>query len=128
MPIIEGDPHRLGQIVGNLLHNACKYTSEQGKITVTTTTENQRVVLCVSDTGPGIVPGEEERIFEFFYRNPALRKIHQGMGIGLAVARQLAEAHGGTLTVAQKPGSGATFCLRLPLSRLFEVSHAAALR
>ena len=116
LPIIQADLHRLEQIVGNLLHNACKYTPEQGKIFVTTTAQNQQVAICISDNGPGIAPSEQTRIFELFYRNPAQRKIHQGMGIGLALARQLAEAHGGTLSVTSKPGAGATFCLYLPLA------------
>ena len=66
--------------------------------------------------GPGIANAEQERIFQLFYRSPAHQRRHQGMGIGLALARQLAGAHGGTLTVESEEGKGATFTLRLPLA------------
>jgi two-component system sensor histidine kinase SenX3 len=73
------------------------------------------VAVTVRDDGPGIAPMEQERIFQLFYRSPAQQRRHQGMGIGLALARQLAEAHGGTLTVQSAEGAGATFMLRLPI-------------
>ncbi|MFN8439673.1 MAG: ATP-binding protein [Caldilineaceae bacterium] len=116
LPILEVDARRIEQIVGNLLHNACKYTPEHGKITLTTRLEDQQALITVGDNGAGIAHGEEERIFEFFYRNPAQRKIHQGMGIGLALARQLAEAHGGTLSVQSIFPHGSLFVLHLPIS------------
>ncbi|MEZ4656254.1 MAG: HAMP domain-containing sensor histidine kinase [Caldilineaceae bacterium] len=119
LPPIEADPRRIEQILGNLLHNACKYTPAGGCVAVTAGVESQAcpplLWVDVTDSGPGIPAGEEERIFHFFYRNPNLRRIHQGMGIGLALSRQLAAAHGGSLTVAHRPGPGATFRLRLPL-------------
>ena len=121
LPTIWADPRRVEQVLGNLLHNACKYTPAGGCVTMTAhvdhTTSVPSVWVDVTDSGPGIPTSEDERIFEFFYRNPNLRRIHQGMGIGLALSRQLAEAHGGSLTVVHGSGPGATFRLRLPLRK-----------
>ena len=119
VPVLCIDAKRVGQIIGNLLHNACKYTPAGGWIAiqcaVTTADERQWATVQVADSGPGIAPAQQERIFQFFYRSPEQRRIHQGMGIGLALARQLAEAHNGKLTVASELGCGATFTLWLPL-------------
>lgn len=119
LPVLCLDAKRIGQIIGNLLHNACKYTPAGGQITVhcgvTQDPGQQWAFVQVKDNGPGIAATQQERIFQFFYRSPEQRRIHQGMGIGLALARQLAEAHNGKLTVTSEPGSGATFTLWLPL-------------
>lgn len=121
LPLIQADPKRVSQIMDNLLHNALKYTPSGGQVAVSAhylPAENSTapaVVVQVRDTGPGIARGEQERIFEFFYRSPAQRRIHQGMGIGLALSRQLAERLGGALSVAGQEGSGSTFSLRLPV-------------
>lgn len=118
LPAIDGDAKWLAQIVGNLLHNAYKYTPPGGQVTLAAQIEasSNLLTLTITDTGPGISPEEQEKIFTLFYRNPQQRRIHQGMGIGLALSRYLAEAHGGTLTVQSPPGQGATFCLSLPLA------------
>lgn len=128
LPIICADARRVTQIMGNLLHNACKYTPQGGRISVSAALEDsngtaidtpQRWLLVrVSNSGPGIPPEEQERIFDLFYRSPAQRRIHQGMGIGLALARELAVAHGGTLVVDSAPERGVTFSLRLPVAQL----------
>jgi len=121
LPLIQADPHRLDQILGNIIHNACKYTAPGGSIAVTAELapmpdQSPGVAVDVTDSGPGIPPQEQERVFEFFYRSPSQRRIHQGMGIGLALARQLAEAHGGSLTLESSVEAGSTFTLHLPLS------------
>lgn len=120
LPTICADPRRVEQILANLLHNACKYTPAGGCVTmtagVTQAGSSPALWVEVTDSGPGIPPGEEEHIFNFFYRNPSLRRIHQGMGIGLALSRQLAEAHGGALSIVHRLGPGATFRLCLPLA------------
>ena len=120
LPLLHADAKRVSQIVGNLIHNACKYTPSGGNVEVAAYPVREagsvtRIEVIVADTGPGIAPSEHEEIFQLFYRSPSQRHLHQGVGIGLALARQLAEAHGGTLVVASSPGAGATFTLSLPL-------------
>lgn len=120
-PTLTADPGRVEQIVANLLSNAVKFTPAGGQINVRLAPHYQNdtlagAMLSVTDTGPGIDPAEQEHIFEFFYRSPMQGPLREGMGIGLAVARQLALAHGGFLDVYSRPGAGATFILRLPLA------------
>ena len=110
------DPMRMGQIVGNLLDNAIKYTPNGGQIRIVAGTEGDRVLLTVEDSGPGIDPSEFERIFDFLYRSPRQERVREGMGIGLALSRRLAEAQGGTLTAHHRAaGTGARFVLSLPV-------------
>jgi signal transduction histidine kinase len=119
LPLITADAKRVAQIVGNLIHNALKYTPRGGQVQVTARltgmVDAPRLCVDVTDTGPGIALEEQERIFELFYRSPAQQRLHQGVGIGLFLARYLAERHQGTLTVASRPGHGSTFTLSLPL-------------
>ena len=115
LPLITCDSKRIDLIVDNIIHNALKYTPAGGTVRVTCFAEPTHVAINVSDNGPGIAKAEQERIFQLFYRSPAQQRRHQGMGIGLALARQLAEAHGGTLAVQSEEGRGASFTLRLPL-------------
>lgn len=121
LPLIQAAPKRLNQIMDNLLHNALKYTPPGGQVTVSARLAPPQdggppqIWVEVGDTGPGIALDEQAHIFEFFYRSPAQRRIHQGMGIGLALARQLALRHGGDLSVTSTVGQGSTFTLRLPV-------------
>lgn len=114
LPPIEADPVRIAQILGNLLDNAYKYTPGGGSVTVSTRGDGDAVVVRVADTGPGVASAEREQIFRFFYRAPDQNRVYEGMGIGLALSRRLAEAHGGSLTLAEADGGGACFELRLP--------------
>ncbi len=118
LPRMLVDPVRISQILGNLLDNAYKYTPSGGRVAVSAAQEgaghDAPVVVRVRDSGPGIDPADRENIFQFFYRSPKQTRIQEGMGIGLALARRLAEVHGGTLTVAEGEGDGAEFVLRLP--------------
>jgi signal transduction histidine kinase len=118
-PLICGDRRLVVRIVGNLLSNAIKYTPPTGQVRLHLAAQMCQgriwgALLSVADDGPGIAEDEQERIFEYFHRSAAHQQLADGMGLGLAVARRLAEAHGGTLTVVSTPGTGATFHLLLP--------------
>ena len=107
-----GDPDRLHQITLNLLSNAVKFTPPGGSVTVTTEAGDSGARLVVTDTGPG-VGDDGDRVFDRFWQGRAGREAG-GSGIGLAVARELAVAHRGTLTASDAPGGGARFTLSLP--------------
>ncbi|HBY93724.1 MAG TPA: hypothetical protein DEP84_07100 [Chloroflexi bacterium] len=114
LPTVAIDPDRLAQAVGNLLSNAVKYTRPGGTVTVAAGAEAGAIWVRVSDTGPGIPPDEQVRIFDPFYRGPPDRRFPEGMGLGLAIARDLVIAHGGRLEVDSTPGRGSEFALWLP--------------
>jgi len=115
LPTVRIDPHRLAQALGNLLSNAIKYTPAPGGVQVTAGSTAEDVWIQISDTGPGISPGEQARVFEPFYRSQAQQRFPQGLGVGLTLARDLVRAHGGDLTLSSTPGEGSTFTIRLPL-------------
>jgi two-component system sensor histidine kinase BaeS len=108
-----GDARRLHQVAINLLSNALKFTPPGGTISVRTFMEDSEAVLEVSDSGPGITEEERHAIWERFYRGTASRD-HAGSGIGLAVVKELVDAHGGTVTIDSRAGHGASFVVRLP--------------
>lgn len=109
----QGDAGRLHQIALNLLSNATKFTPESGTITVRTWTDGSGAHLQVADSGPGLRDGEAEQVFDRFWQGQAARG-RGGSGIGLSVARELAGAHGGTLTAGRAPAGGASFTLTVP--------------
>lgn len=114
VPPIHGDAHRLEMILTNLLGNAMKFTPAGGTIWLRTRVEGDVARISVADSGPGIPADEGERIFERFYRRePQSRTV--GAGIGLALAKELAELHGGTLTYESPATGGTIFTLSLPL-------------
>ncbi len=115
LPTVEVDPDRLAQVVGNLLSNAIKYTPVKGSVSVAAGIEGDQVWIRVSDTGPGIPPEEQARIFSPFYRSHPGRRFPQGMGLGLSIADSLVAAHGGRLELASTPGLGSHFTVWLPL-------------
>jgi signal transduction histidine kinase len=119
-----GDPNRLHQVVVNLLTNAMKYTAPGGRVTVRTFATGTEAVLEVTDSGPGIPEDERSAIWERFYRGTAGRRA-AGSGIGLAVVKELVDAHGGTVTVESPPEGGARFCVHLPTAATYEVSGSA---
>ena len=115
--LINGDEQRLRQVVWNLVRNALKFTPEGGTITVRTAdAPGGRLALSVADTGAGIAPEALGRLFDAFEQGDAPpRRGERGLGLGLTIARSIAEAHGGSLTAASPgPGRGATFTLHLP--------------
>jgi two-component system OmpR family sensor kinase len=110
---VRGDGERLRQVVGNLIENAVKYSPTGGTVEVRVGAVDGTHTVSVSDEGPGIAAADQELIFEKFGR-VAGEDAKPGTGLGLYIARSIAEAHGGTLDVASAPGQGATFTLRLP--------------
>jgi signal transduction histidine kinase len=109
------DQRWVHQVVTNLLGNALKFTRADGTVTISTRQDGAHAVLEVADTGVGIPPDELPRIFDRFWRGQAAAQT-SGSGIGLAIAAELALAHGGTLTAASQPGEGTRLTLTLPLS------------
>jgi signal transduction histidine kinase len=110
-----GDPARVEQILLNLLSNAIKYTSAGGKITVQCAVSGESASIAVKDTGRGVPQEKLESIFEPFVQlGRSLSSAHEGMGLGLAISRDLARAMGGDLKVSSKVGGGSTFTLTLP--------------
>lgn len=108
------DPERAAQILGNLLGNALRHTPPGGRVQVGAHARAGRVQITVQDTGSGIAPEHLERVFERFFRADAARTRGEGSGVGLTVARGLARALGGDLTVQSTVGEGSTFSWTLP--------------
>jgi two-component system phosphate regulon sensor histidine kinase PhoR len=115
--VIDGDPEALRELVDNLVSNAIKYTPEGGRVDVRMAVEGSSAVLSVQDTGIGIAPEDQGRIFERFYRvDKARSRQLGGTGLGLSIVKHVALAHGGNVSVKSIPGRGATFRVQLPLS------------
>ncbi len=117
--VVDADESRLIQIVGNLLHNAAKYTHAGGHIALKAAREGDDAVIRVSDDGEGIRPSALDRLFELFEQGErSADRSKGGLGIGLAVVRRLVELHGGTVEGrSEGPGTGSEFIVRLPLVR-----------
>ncbi|MBI3175746.1 MAG: sensor histidine kinase [Chloroflexi bacterium] len=115
LPTLSIDGMRMAEVVGNLLSNAVKYTPAGGTVTISAGADDTSFWLTVADTGVGILPDEREKIFQPFYRGETGRRIKQGMGLGLTIAREIVLAHGGELRVESEPGQGGAFTLSLPL-------------
>ncbi len=114
--VLHTDEGKLGQILRNLISNALKFT-ERGEVRVSVICEGTHVVFSVVDTGIGIAPEHQERIFhEFSQVEHALQRKVKGTGLGLPLSRKLSELLGGTLSVTSVPDAGSTFSLRLPVS------------
>jgi len=116
LPGVQADPLRLGQIVGNLVSNAIKFTPGGGTVTVEAGENGTNVWIRVSDTGPGIPRVDQEKMFEPFVRGGQGKRFPQGMGLGLSIARELAEAHGGKLELESEAGFGSKFTVWLPVN------------
>jgi two-component system, OmpR family, sensor kinase len=111
------DRSRVRQLVLNLLENAVKYTPRGGNVVVQLTSSDGRVLLTVADTGIGIAPGDVPHVFDRFWRADSARTRtgeRPGAGLGLAICKWIAEAHGGTIDVQSRPGRGTTFTVGFP--------------
>jgi two-component system, OmpR family, sensor histidine kinase BaeS len=115
LPTLNIDPDRLGQALGNLLSNAIKYTPTGGQVCVGAGCEPKDLWISVADTGPGIPIEKQAQVFEPFQRGADGRPFPQGMGLGLAIARDLVNAHGGHINLESQPGQGSRFTIWLPL-------------
>lgn len=113
--LVRADSDRLHQAVGNLLANAARYCRTGDDVAVGVRAENGHAVLEVVDSGPGIAEDELPHVFDRLWRGRAAKQV-AGSGIGLAVAREIAMAHGGTIEAASPEGGGTTITIRLPLS------------
>jgi two-component system sensor histidine kinase KdpD len=113
VPLVALDPVLVQQLFVNLLENAAKYTPPGSEIEIRAGREGGTLVVEVADRGPGIPLGDEERVFERFHRGPHAGV--RGVGLGLPIARAIAQAHGGRLVAASRPGGGAAFRLTLPI-------------
>lgn len=108
LPFVSADAERIHQVITNLLHNAIKFTPPNGSIKIFTYTQYDEVVIGIRDTGVGIPPEDAKRIFERFYKTDRARS-KGGMGLGLAIAKHLVQAHGGSIWLESEVGQGSTF-------------------
>ena len=122
MPTVLGDSARLHQVLWNLLTNAVKFTDRGGRVEIEAAQRQSFVEIVVADDGEGIEPAFLPHIFEPFRQQDAgAARRHQGLGLGLSIASQLVERHGGSLTAASEgPGRGSRFTVRLPVAALAE--------
>jgi PAS domain S-box-containing protein len=125
--LVEGDVHRLTQLLTNILHNSARYTPDGGLIAVSARAEATQAMVRVSDNGRGIEPELIDRMFDMFVRGrEPVELVEGGLGVGLALARRIAEAHGGSLEAhSEGKNQGSEFVLRIPLSDSPAVSRDA---
>jgi signal transduction histidine kinase len=115
LPGVMMDSDRMAQAIGNILSNAIKFTPAGGRVTVAAKLEAGLLSVQVADTGPGIPEGEREKIFQPFYRGSQGRRIVEGMGLGLSIARDIVTAHNGEMELDSTPGMGSRFTLQIPV-------------
>ncbi|MEN8172449.1 MAG: HAMP domain-containing sensor histidine kinase [Chloroflexota bacterium] len=114
LPVMQIDPERLAQSIGNLVNNAIKFTPQGGTVTVDADTQADEVWIRVQDTGFGIPVEDQGFVFTPFFRGRAETRFPQGMGLGLGIARDLVIAHHGRLEFETTPGEGSSFTIWLP--------------
>jgi len=112
LPPLTADPDRLAQVLVNLVHNAIQYTPAGGEVTLQAEDRGAEICVVVRDTGVGIPPDEQPRVFEAFWRGRATAR--NGTGLGLAISRRIVELHGGRIWVESVPGQGSTFAFTIP--------------
>ncbi len=124
--IVTGDTRRLGQALGNLVDNALRYTDEGGAVTLRAEGDAREARLVVADNGPGIPPADQARVFDRFHRTVDGRtEDSAAIGLGLPLARQFIEAHGGEIALESAPGKGTTVTIRLPRTTSQQADYPA---
>ncbi len=124
---VRADSTRFKQVLMNLIGNAIKFTPENGRIELAARQVGDMVRVDVRDSGPGIPPEEQKRIFEAFYRLRNSEKAAEGTGLGLAITQRLVELHGGQLGIESQPGSGSCFYFTLPRAITLETEDVPQL-
>jgi signal transduction histidine kinase len=110
------DADRFSQVVVNLVNNAVTYSPDGKSVEVSVAQQEKTVLLQVRDHGKGIAKDQQERIFDTFYRTPdAESSSKRGLGLGLAISKEIVERHGGRIWVESTPGKGSTFFVEVPL-------------
>ncbi len=117
LPLLYVDGLLMEQVFVNLFENAARYTPEGTELTIRAALDGKQVRIAISDNGPGLPAGAEERIFDKFYRASSTADGGRGSGLGLAICRAIIKAHSGTIVAANRPGGGAEFVIRLPLPK-----------
>ncbi|MBN1190965.1 MAG: PAS domain S-box protein [Dehalococcoidales bacterium] len=117
LPAVMVDPLRLEQVISNLLSNASKFSPEKGEMSIRAFVEGTNFMIEVRDQGIGISRSEQSRLFQPYHRVEQDRLKFPGLGLGLAISKQIVEAHGGRIWVESDLGKGSLFCISIPLSR-----------
>ncbi len=116
LPQVTGDEHHLRKVLDNLVNNAIKFTPAEGEVVMRLFSQDGHVVLQVADTGIGIPPEKQARVFERFYQvDGSVRRRYGGTGLGLALVKEIVEAHGGEVGLQSAVGQGTTFTVELPV-------------
>jgi two-component system sensor histidine kinase KdpD len=123
LPVVFVDAHLIEQALAALLSNAAAHGISDQPIEVSVARDDVTLVFSIADHGPGLVPGEENKIFEKFYRGPGTPA--GGLGLGLSIARQLVEAHSGQIVAQNRTEGGARFSIRLPIGEPMQLPAEA---
>jgi two-component system, OmpR family, sensor histidine kinase KdpD len=123
LPAISVDSRLIQQALGSLISNAVAHGKSDRPIEVSAARDDSTLVISVADHGPGLAPGEENKVFEKFYRGPRTRP--GGLGLGLSIARQLIEVHGGTIVAHNREDGGARFSIHLPIGEAMRLPNEA---
>ncbi|MBI3166616.1 MAG: ATP-binding protein, partial [Chloroflexi bacterium] len=113
---LRANPIRIRQMIDNLVGNAIKYSPSGSEVKVSVSMQDNQIILRVTDSGPGIPPDEQSRVFEKFFRASNRPGDVEGSGLGLAIVKSIVESHQGRVWVESKLGSGSTFIVLLPVN------------
>ncbi len=117
LPRVKGDFKALKHVFHNLIDNAIKFNKDGGEVLIEAREKQGMIEVCVSDTGIGIPRELQKKVFERFYQvDSSLTRRYGGTGMGLEIAREIMEAHGGEIKVESRPGGGSRFCFTLPIA------------